>query len=235
MRNVSTSYLTIDSTTMVNAIKETLTARGIDHTIRYSRGAGTKEVYDIRLHLHTQYALGNDSVTPRIIIKNSYQGESACIVTGGFIRWVCNNGMVFGSDWFASRIVHRVGNTAESKLKQLQYDLVAVADYIAEELPSQIDELVNTELTEGQMLDIVGNLNLAKSRKEWVMGRIVNQEARRYADQANNLWTLWNLCNEAIGRNYRSEVRNFERNVSLIDDILFLYDQQYSQLAREVA
>jgi hypothetical protein len=137
--------------------------------------------------------------------------------------------MVAGSSWFGQRIIHRKGQTAEKKLKQLEYQIAATARFIRYELPELIQGLADTTVTEHEMIEIIASLPISDTHKQWCIAKITRPEFRREADQANNLWILWNLANEAIGTNYRSETRFFERNLNLVDDIVFLYNSLVSE------
>ena len=221
MNKLSDKYLIIDSSVVMNKIQDTLNKQGVNHSMLKHAGAGTKEYYEFRLNLGN-FGLAGDTVTPRIIHINSYNGECANLTTAGFIRWVCSNGMVAGSDWFTQRIIHVQGQTAERKLKELEYQIAATLDYIIYELPADVQRLADTKLDTNKMIDIVGSLNIAKGNKDWAINKIVNIDYRREADRANNLWTLWNIVNEGIGRKYKSESAFIQRNLKLIDDIELL-------------
>jgi hypothetical protein len=192
------------------------------------KGAGTKHLYTYTIILE-DYLLAGDVVFPRIMVFNSYKGESAMFTTGGFLRSACNNGMVMGQGFFGNRIIHRKGLTAEKKLKQLEYQIAATAHYLKHELPQIIQELADSYVTETEMVEITAHLHLSDTDKRWIINKIVHPDFRRNADKENNLWILWNLCNEAMGRKYRSPVRFFERNLDLVDDIQFLYDDIVSR------
>lgn len=225
---MTNTYLTIESQDINDTITKALYRQGLGFTCKYFKGAGTKEMFQYTIDLG-DYALAGDTVMPRIIHMNSYKGESAMFTTGGFLRAACNNGMVMGQGFFGQRIIHRKGQTAERKLKQLEYQIAATASYLKNDLPEIIQELADSYVSQAEMIEIAANLPLANCHKEWIIQKIVYPEFRRAADQDNNLWILWNLANEAMARNYSSPVRFFERNLNLVDDIQFLYDDIVSR------
>lgn len=235
---VSNKYLTIDSETWSATIERALAFQGLEYTKKVSKGAGSKYLYIYTITNLGDYCLAGDVVYPRIMHFNSYNGECAAFTTAGFLRAACNNGMVLGNGFFGNRIIHRQGVTAETKLKQLEYQIAATAQYIKNELPTIINELASKEVLEEEMIEIVGSLPISNTNKNWAINKIVNKDYRRAADQYNDLWILWNIVNESMAQNYRSSVRFFERNLNLIDDIMFLYEDivnRKASLIEEVA
>ena len=223
MRLTSNKYKTIESEAIVDQVKSTLESMNVsNYTIQKSVGAGTREVYYINLHAFDGTS-NTDGITPRIILFNSYAGETALTIHVGFLRWACSNGMVAGDAFFSERIIHRQGKTAERKLKQLDYGIVAALTYLRDQFASDMSELTATSMEEDQMRSVVGSLpQLSKRSKDRVINLIVKPGLRREADRANNLWTLWNLVNEETGKASRSVLRFAAKNIGLLNDIKYL-------------
>ena len=222
---VSDKYLTIESDLVVNRIKELLTNADIGYNMKRIKAAGTKEIYRFTLDLGDHYNLAGDIVKPQFYHFNSYNGECANITTAGFLRMVCENGMMAGTSWFNQRIRHVKGQTAERKLKELEYQIAATIEYLHNGLPKKVERLADTKLSHIQMNRIVSELNIASCHKDKLEGQIFGWEKRREADSDNNLWTLWNLVNESLSGRARTEHGKINSEMGLIDQIETIYNK----------
>lgn len=217
-------YKTIESDVVLEQIKAGVEkALGFDakYTITRSKGSGTKETIYLNLHaLDDLVKINGDSVTPRIVMLNSYRGECAFGIHVGFIRWVCSNGMVGGDSFFSRKIIHRIGPTAEEKLAAIQDGVYDAVCYMRDQFAEDVGSMTSSVLTEDQMISVVGSLpQLSRRSKDRVINLVVKPVLRRSADRSNNLWILWNLVNEEISRARRSEVTRAIKNTELLNDI----------------
>lgn len=228
---VSSSYKVIETADITAQLHAVLGARGLlpratqdsdftGYSVRQAgvRGGGTTHALTYTLHgLRT--SVNGDVITPTIHIVNSYGGERAFQITVGFFRMICSNGMIVGTAFFNQRIVHRSGATFDRKLAEVAEGMSAAIEYIATGFRGDMERLAATEVTTEGMWSIMQQLGLSKSRLGFAEGIVKNAEARRMADRQNNLWTLWNIANETMRRNSRSELRQVLVNNDLLDRI----------------
>lgn len=225
------TYARIDSAEVDRLISGLLTERDLDFTRRLQHRVGTKNtrhciVYTIQ-SLTTD--LGGTQAAPQIYVFNSYRKESAFLIAVGFLRFVCDNGMVVGENLFSQRIIHRAGQTAEQRVAGIENGIAAALDYIQSgALEELTNELVNLPLTDEQAISIAASLPIPKRVRERVMYAFSGLLTRRNEDRGGNLWTFWNVVNEFMRVNARSPVRNLERNTDLLDHVLALYEHELS-------
>lgn len=231
---VEGTYTRIDSSSVDTLISGMLHSRGITHTKRLQHRVGTKSTKHCIVYTLTgaeTLALAGDRVTPQIYVFNSYQKESAFMIAVGFLRWVCDNGMVVGENLFSRRVIHRTGPTLQQRVAEIEDGLAAALDYIESgELAALADELTALPLTSDQAISIAASLPIPKRVREQVMYAFSGLALRRYEDSADNLWTFWNTVNEYMRRSARSAVRNLERNTDILDHILALYEHETAVL-----
>lgn len=226
------TYRVINTSNITTIVEEALQARGLqrDHdrgfTARIAKvsGKGTGHCIHYALHGLTQVVNG-DLVTPEIVLYNSYKGESALLITVGFIRAVCQNGMVIGDAGYYERIVHRVGDTVERKLTGIAAGIDQALDYIQ---AGGFSSLLNTlllPLTVDEQIQIAVRLpGLSTRIKDAIVTRLVYPA--RDEDATENVWQLWNTVNEVHRQRTRSQYRQDVRNLSLLSDIQWLLDTE---------
>jgi hypothetical protein len=219
------TYLTIEGNQIQNQLENILVQNGVSNFTVEKKTRGVRsEAYYFNLHQFDGLTRVNgDSITPRILVFNSYDGSSAFHIHVGFIRWACSNGMIAGDSFFSQRIVHRVGPTATQKLAELEAGVIDAVAYLRDEFENDMTELTSKEMTEESMIDVVGSLSqLSKRSKDTVIRQITLPVLRRDADKANNLWILWNLINEEIARSCRSRFSEALKNKNLLNDVKLL-------------
>jgi hypothetical protein len=222
MLNTYRRIETEEITTLVNTL---LAKQGITEQVEANLAEvdGKSTTHRVKYTLHSlKQRVNGDTIAPQIYIFNSHNKECRFKIYVGFLRFVCMNGMVLGDILFDQTITHRTGPVCEAKLDGLERGLADALDYIQAGFANDVEELTNQELTEGQMIQVTGNLPLSNRIKDKVIDRIVLQHTRRFEDQSNNVWALWNLTNEVIGQHTTSELRRDQRNVNLLGDIVAL-------------
>jgi len=230
MSNVTNldTYRRIPTSSIIDTVERALTddlLTGVDvGTTKRVRndGRGTKHMITWDLVDQTAYING-DKITPRIILYNSYEKECALTLHIGFLRWVCNNGMFTGDATYATRIIHRVGETCEDKLDELYTGVAAAIQFITSgELVRQMNDATSKRLSTSEMCLIAAQLGcLSKRSKLRLVEKIIRPGLRlREEDRNNTVWTLWNMVNEEIRTSSRGgEVRLAERNNGLLSSI----------------
>lgn len=219
--STSPTYRKISHADIQSVIEQNLNARGHkwSKTVTSPRKKSTIQHIQYKLTDMTTTVNGDDC-SPMIIVKNSLNRECALSLTGGFFRFVCSNGLVIGDTVFKGRIIHRKGETFEEKIEELDFQIAAFFDNV-DNLAAEVEEMVAVQLTEEQMVNITGNLNVPKRVKTEAIERITVSRKRK-EDEGNNVWTLLNIVNEAINDKCRTDNAKARHNEKLLDDIYLL-------------
>lgn len=162
------------------------------------------------------------AVSPMLFLRNINDGGHALMIGVGLFRFVCMNGLVVGDNFYSQRVIHRSGPTLDQFLANLDKNLDAAFQVAASmDIFNIIEELTAQQVTEQQGIEVLASLPVPQGVTDaailnWV--RPVREE-----DTPRNLWTLYNVVNEANRR--RSQSKNaFAREISLLDDITALLD-----------
>lgn len=221
----TSKYRPVSSHALVGVVQTAIERIGQTATVSFSAPRGRVSTnHIIRFTLSTPVQFMGDTVYPQILVFNSLNAESALQVKVGFYRIVCSNGLIVGNSFFSERIVHVVGETTERRLAELDTKVAAALQFIATKLAG-METALQAQLDWDSELRIVRGLGLSQRLTDQIEARI-NPANRsrllRNADQGQNVWSLYNVINEAIRRNSRSPFRNDIRNVELMDQVIEL-------------
>lgn len=137
---------------------------------------------------------------PEAVIINSFDGTSSYNVFAGLLRFICDNGMIAG-EAFSSHSVRHIGNVADKVAEathSIADNFVALAD--------NVEAMKARKLTTNEILGFTyrahklryphaENDNSQLTVNHELLGRV-----RRYADQGNDLWTVFNRVQENATR-----------------------------------
>lgn len=222
-RKTTDKYKFINTDVLVERVSQVLADQGLNsqYVIKSSRGAKTtRHIVDFRFDQTVNF-LG-DQVNPRIIIINSYNGESALQVRVGLYRLVCSNGLIVGQDWFTERIIHLKGLTTDQKLAVLNEKVLAAIRYIQQKL-NGLEPVLSRKLTLVQELNIVSSLGLADKHVNNIHNMLLSPYRASYlrpADNTSTVWGLYNVINENIKG--KTQYTNDIKNLNLMDKIVKL-------------
>lgn len=145
-----------------------------------------------------------DEWNPELVLTNSHDAGCAYILRVGIFRRICSNGLVVGGDAFESiRFRHA----------DLEAAVVVAASYrILEYLPrvgALIERFRNCRLTQSESIDFARRALLLRfdTPEESPIEPATLLEARRPDDQANDLWMVFNRCQENLVRGGLSDSR----------------------------
>lgn len=140
----------------------------------------------------------------------------------GMFRFVCANGLVVGDNFYSRRIIHRAGPTLDEFLANLDKNLDAAFETAASmDLAGMVEEYSTRQVTEQQGIEVLASLPLPRNVVDLAIYRWI--APRRIEDTPRNVWSLYNIANEA-NRVRSSSTSAFNREVNLLDDITALLD-----------
>lgn len=213
--NTSNKYKYVDSFDVLESLE--LTGAEID-SIKFNRhGKSSKHLIDIRLKETIQ--VFGDSVIPRLLLVNSYNGECAFSIRVGVFRLVCSNGLIVGTETFHQRLVHLDTLDFDDKLKTIQEAANDALKYMRMSMANEIVEKMGKYLTPDKQHDVVDGLGLSKRIIKSIHSKL---ECPRLEDSSNTTWSLYNIINEAIREASRSPLRNEEKNFDLMSKVVKL-------------
>lgn len=160
---------------------------------------------------------GGGAVAPMLFLRNVNDGGHALMIGIGLFRFVCANGLVVGDNFYSQRVIHRSGPTLDQFLSNLDKNLDAAFEVAASmDIENMVNTLIAREVTEQQGIEILASLPLPLSATDHAIYQWV--KPIREEDSPRNLWSLYNVANEA--NRVRSRSTNaFGREVSLLGDI----------------
>jgi hypothetical protein len=212
---MSKNYKTYDTKKLVETV---MTKLGLDCTIKASGNipgrVSTKHFVEIALK--EIFTLPDGQYSPRVIIRNSYAGESALIVQIGLYRFVCSNGLIIGSNTFAQKIRH-VGKSEEQVLEELTNSILVAIDK-AKDLAWYQYTTMQVKLSLADAKRKIISLNLSKAMEQKVLNTFALPT--RNEDDTGTVYALYNIVNEIMRQRGRSEMRQIERNNNLAERLL---------------
>lgn len=136
-----------------------------------------------------------DSYVPEIVIKNSYDGSSSYQIMLGLFRIVCANGLVTGTAFESFRVRH-VGD--------IMPQILVATEKVAKQLPllaGTVQHWSSVQLEQATQLEFARQASGLILPEGAVMPRYADLlRVRRYADNANDLWSVYNRVQETIIR-----------------------------------
>ena len=137
---------------------------------------------------------------PRIILTNSHDGFNSFKFMVGLFRLVCSNGLVVSDGEMANMSIRHINYSFEELRRVVAEAIKQVPDIVC-----KMNTMKNTEVTEEQKREIA--TEVMKIRKdvgedekfdidEATIMEILNPV--REEDKANDLWTVFNVCQEKL-------------------------------------
>ncbi len=180
-------------------VLETLTAEGFE--IAKSQAARVRDASTAEFARHV-VTLRHGSmpevggVVPQALLRNSHDGSSGFQMMAGFYRLVCSNGLVIGQDFVRISIRH-LGADLNTRVLDAARKVVA-------QMPAMVDQVARmqgTVITEQAARDFAAEAAADRFGAGWA--EVVRDPAdllrpRRFADNARDLFTVYNVVQENV-------------------------------------
>lgn len=226
--NVSAKYVAINTANIIAAFQYA----GFELHRAAKNRVNNKAKEGFQKHLlvfrHPDIKLKNvGDVVPEILLKNSYDGSSAFVLTLGVYRMACANGMVVGTTFESVRTIH-VGKNALQKAIDGAFKIAGQV----ETLSAKIQSMQAVQMSSAMQIEFAQaafKLFLPETAVTADVSSLLT--VRRDADTATDLWTIFNRVQEAVlrgGARYQSvnasgvvrnnsgrAVRSIDRNIGL--------------------
>jgi len=218
------SYEYVPTEQVVQSVGDWLTENGYEFTVHIITGAKGKSTKHIAEFTLTNMVLFNGGGNGKILVVNSYNAECSLYVLAGAIRFCCANGLIAGEHEFFEKVVHRAGEVCRMKLMMLNEKIKIAAEYLKTNFGALVDGMIAQDLKFTKEAQIVLGLSIPNQAKLMVIEKIhpANRHKLRKEDQPANVWTLYNIVNEAVREAARHGMSEFEHNTSLMDDVIRL-------------
>lgn len=137
---------------------------------------------------------------PRIILTNSHDGFNSFKFMVGLFRLVCSNGLVVSDGEMANMSIRHINYTFEELRRVVAEAIKQVPDIVC-----KMNTMKDTEVTEEQKREIAAEVvrirkDVDENEKfdidEATIMDILNPV--REEDKANDLWTVFNVCQEKL-------------------------------------
>lgn len=212
--NVSSKYKTITTRKVIDHFM----ARGFTPTKIDIAGALKKENDGFQKHIvtfdcPTEFPLKVEGLQPKLHVLNSHNAKNSLKIFMGVYRLVCSNGLVVGTTFFKTRVLH-VGNVEENLSRALRESTNAF-DLVAE----KINQWGSVELTREQATELARRaveLRLPKDNDTHIysvdnfnLGLLTMP--RRSEDTKEDLFTVFNVLQERLIQ--RPEVSTVRYNI----------------------
>jgi hypothetical protein len=174
---------------------------------------GTKHLY--RLRSEHLFKVGNDLVTPMVVLRDQTFPGAALRLHVGLYRLVCSNGLLGVA---ISEPTVRIPHFTNRKD---QLEGIAAAIFEASSRMESVIETANT-LTTIQVkapTTVIESLSLPPTLTELLLSGIT-QGAIRPEDDINTVWGLYNYVNETMFSRTRSVFAAVERDTTLVNQII---------------
>jgi len=222
MQIQNTTFQSIDNQFLISTIYKSAAANGLELTTRPSyKGVQSFSYGDV--------IIGPDGskMQPQLFLRNINDGGHALMIGVGVYRHVCMNGLVVGDDFFSRRIIHRKGQTLDNFLMYLEKDLTDAFRIAADYHMEKLTELFNTNISDHTAMQIIGSLSLPIG----VIDKAIYSWAKpREEDKGSNLFSLYNIVNEA-NRRRSSSTQAFDKELGLLQHIEALYAHEMFKAA----
>jgi hypothetical protein len=155
----------------------------------------------------------NREMRPQIYISNSYDGTTRFMIGGGFIRFVCENGLIAG-DIFASMRQKHIGIDTDDVMNILDHLIYMFQGPMTQ----YVSFLKSTEISDVQRLELARRaLELRFANEKRFVGGEYDKllTVRRPEDSENTLWNVLNRIQENLGLNYRATETEIKYQVNI--------------------
>lgn len=226
--NVSAKYVAINTANIIQAFQFAgfELHRGSRNRVNNKAKEGFQKHLLAFRHPDIQLKSVGD-VVPEILLKNSYDGSCAYVLTLGVYRLACANGLVVGTTFESVRTIH-IGKNALQKAIDGAFQIAGQV----EALSAKIKAMQSVSMSPAMQLEFAQRaMKLILPETAVTADASSLLTARREADTANDLWTVFNRVQEAVirgGGRYQSvnasgvvrnntsrAVRSIDRNIGL--------------------
>lgn len=132
---------------------------------------------------------------PQLLLTNSHDGTSSVILQLGFFRMVCSNGLVVGDNLIQPVRVRHSGNDFDQRLIEGINFIVAQAD----KLTQSIDKMKQVKLSDAEIKSFQRDALQNRLGDDALIDSFTIP-VQRNEDQANDLFTVMNVIQEALIR-----------------------------------
>lgn len=190
----------------------------------------------VRLSHPTMLTSKHNDLKFQLLVTNSHDGSSSFSIKLGIFRMVCSNGLVVGSV-FESIVLRHTGKV----LEEIEPAIEKIVAQI-HKLDSCLDKMKATQLNAEQVKKFYNEAVKVRYGEKYTAQDVTIQSLRP-ADDANDLFTVYNRAQEALIRGSRVRGANSQwrtrRGISNITkDISInakLFDIAYSYLDQQAA
>jgi len=210
----SSTYRFIGNDTVKEMVEHALEGR--EYGCRVIKGGNTKVTLEYTLN-DIKTTINGDVIFPKIYVTNAEMPGTALKFSVGMLRLVCSNGMMAGTSFYSEKIIHRQGQTFEDKYEMVAEKIQEAVAYLEDTFASDMEEMVADSVTEAQAIEIIGNSNVPTKVKHEAIYRWFNP--KRFADAQEDVWSLYNILNEAITDAVKSPQARLAYNQHLLRDI----------------
>ena len=205
---LSQQYITANTMTVVDDL-EKLGWRPVQAAYR-KRAKKSKGIYSFHMiafqnpevRIMKDDGQGGQSVDcyPRIILTNSHDGAHAFKFMVGLFRLVCSNGLVIATD-----------KMADMSIRHINYDFETLRGIVAEvikqvpQMTKKMNTMMETKTTPEMRQDMAETVfklrnNIPATEKVQIGKETIEDilNPLRNEDSADNLWGLFNICQEKM-------------------------------------
>jgi hypothetical protein len=216
------TYSYLPSESIIKSVGDWLSSEGHSFDVRVLTGAAdksTKHVVEFSLR-SLELFRDEGGGFGRVLIMNSYNAECSLTVLVGALRGCAGNRLVLDERDFSERIVHRNGG-ADQKLGLLNKKVSAAIEHIKGSFSAKPEQMSKQSLDFVRECQLVLGLSIPNVAKLAVIERLhpANRASLREQDRCQNLWSLYNLVNEAVREAARHGLSELEYNLSLLGDL----------------
>lgn len=171
---------------------------------------------------------GNIEGYPRIILTNSHDGFNSFKFMCGFYKLLCSNGLVIADAEFVNISIRHIHYTFE--------ELVKTVTNIVQNLPNFVNSVNNmkkTILNEDEKIKIAKQFYISKkglSNDEQINNETIFEilKPNREEDKFNDLWSVYNTCQENIIKGNFYAINSKKKNVKQRAVVSFKKDIEYN-------
>jgi hypothetical protein len=191
-----------------NKILEVIEEKGWSPKYARQQGRTSFARHMIRLEnpKFSKYNLGQDSLTPQLLIDNSHNGKSSAKVHLGIFRLVCSNGLIVGAPGLSTSFKFKHIGLNKSDIFETIEEATEQFDLVI----NHVDEMKNISLTKDQIEEFaIRAISLRNPRNfinedgtiktENVLSKVNIKDIytpTRSADDSNDLWSVFNVIQE---------------------------------------
>jgi hypothetical protein len=208
MKALSPRYQTVSTEAILSKLDSFVDIATLK--IKKAKSSTTHEAV-VELRDQQKFLLGNDYVSPRLHIFNSYRGECPLVLRFGLYRFVCSNGLVIGQSIWQASARHIKGPKIDSVLESLTAPVLSAN---MEEFVWKVGKLDEHRARWVDVERVLDDLSLAPSIYRECVKAYHNP--LRQADAGSSVWLAYNRIQEILARPSRG-LAGIHANQRLMD------------------